>query len=72
MSRELHKLKDKELYAIYSTIVDDYITDFLLKEQIRDIWLNDLIEDAIEKVDKYMNEVDEIVTEKAILERGKE
>ena len=68
MSRQLHKLKDKELYAIYSTITDDYITEFLLKEQIRDIWLNDLIENAIEKVDRYMSEVDEVVTE---IKKGK-
>lgn len=68
MSRQLHKLRDKELYAIYSTIVDDYITDFLPKEQIKEIWLNDLIENAKEKVENYMNEVDEVVT----LERGKE
>lgn len=71
MARELHRLRDKELYAIYSTIVDNYITDFLPKEQIKDIWLNDLIEDAKEKVERYMNEVDEVVTEtevKQILE----
>ena len=29
MARELHKKKNKELYAIYSTIVDDYITEFI-------------------------------------------
>lgn len=71
MARQLHRLRDKELYAIYSTIVDNYITDFLPKEQIKDIWLNDLIEDAKEKVERYMNEVDEVVTEtevKQILE----
>lgn len=75
MSRELHKIRGKELYAIYSTTIDDYITYFLPKEQIKEIWLNDFIEKAKEKVEKYMNEVDEIVTEdkiKPFLERGKE
>ena len=66
MSRQLHKLRDKELYAIYSTIVDNYITDFLPKEEIKEIWLNDLIENAKEKVERYMNEVDEIVTNKEV------
>ena len=68
MARQLHKLRDKELYAIYSTIVDNYITDFLPKEEIKKIWLNDLIKDAKEMVEKYMNEVDDIVTEKEIKE----
>lgn len=68
MSRQLHKLRKKELYAIYSTIVDDYITEFLPKEQIKEIWLNDLIANAKKKVEEYMNEVDDIVTEKEIKE----
>lgn len=58
MARELHKKKNKELYAIYSTTVDDYITEFLPKEEIKEIWLNDLIEEAKEKVENYINEVD--------------
>lgn len=61
MSRELHKKKNKELYAIYSTIVDDYITEFLPKEKIKEIWLKDLIENAKLKVDRYMKEVDKEV-----------
>ena len=51
MARELHKKKDKELYAIYSTVSEDYITDFIPLEEIKEIWLKDLIEDAKRKLD---------------------
>ena len=61
MARELHKKKGKELYAIYSTIVDDYITDFLPIEKIRKIWLNDLIKEANEKLDRWLKEIDKEV-----------
>lgn len=61
MARQLHKKKNQELYAIYSTIIDDYITEFLPKEEIKKIWLNDLIEQTKEKVEEYMNDVDEEV-----------
>lgn len=61
MGRQLHKKKDKELYALYSTIVDDYVTEFLSKEEIKKIWLNDFIKDVKEKVDKYMEQVDKEV-----------
>lgn len=61
MARELHKKKNEELYAIYSTIVEDYITKFLSKEEIAKIWLNDLIEEAKEKVEKYMKDIDKEV-----------
>lgn len=61
MARLLHKKKGKNLYAIYSTIVDDYITEFLPKDQIKAIWLNDLVEEAKKKIDKYMEEIDEEV-----------
>lgn len=61
MGRQLHKKKDKELYALYSTVVDDYVTGFLPKEEIKKIWLNDFVEHAKEKVDKYMEQVDKEV-----------
>lgn len=62
MSRLLYKKKDKELYAIYSTIIDDYITDFLPMGKIREIWLKDLIKEANEKVNNYMRIYDECYT----------
>ena len=57
MARELHKKKDKELYAIYSTVSEDYITDFIPLEEIKEIWLKDLIEDAKRKLDIWLTEV---------------
>lgn len=63
MARELHKKKNKELYAIYSTIVDDYITEFIPLIELREIWLQDLIEEAKEKVDRWLKEVDKEVSE---------
>lgn len=53
MSRELHKKNDK--YAIYSNVVDDYITPFLEKEIIKKICAYDLIEAAIEKAERYVS-----------------
>lgn len=61
MARLLHKKKGKELYAIYSTIIDDYITEFVPIENIKRIWLADLILESIEKVEKYVQEVDKEV-----------
>lgn len=61
MARELHKKKDKELYAIYSTVVEDYITDFIPLEEIRELWLEDLVEDAKRKLDVWLNNIDKEV-----------
>lgn len=61
MARELHKKKGKELYAIYSTVIEDYITDFILLEDIRKLWLEDLIVEANQKLDKWLKEVDKEV-----------
>ncbi len=57
MARELHKKKNKELYAIYSTVSEDYITDFIPLKQLRKIWLEDLIEDAKRKLDVWLTEI---------------
>lgn len=57
MARELHKKKNKELYAIYSTVSEDYITDFIPLKQLRKIWLEDLIEDAKRKLDVWLMEI---------------
>lgn len=56
MAREFHKKKGKELYAIYSTTIEDYVTDFITLENIRKIWLADLIEDAEKKLDSWLKE----------------
>ena len=57
MARELRKKKNKELYAIYSTVSEDYITDFMPLDKVRKVWLEDLIEDAKRKLDVWLKEV---------------
>lgn len=61
MSRELHHRKKDNKYAIYSTVVDDYITPFASKEKIKQWWLNDMIENDTKKVEMYMQQIDEEV-----------
>ncbi len=61
MARELHKKKNKELYAIYSTVSEDYITDFLPLDKIRKMWLEDLIEDVKRKLDAWLKDVNKEV-----------
>ena len=61
MARELHKKKNKELYAIYSTVIDDYVTEFIPLIELREIWLQDLIEESKEKLDRWLKEVDKEV-----------
>lgn len=56
MGRELHKKGNK--YAIYSNVIDDYTTPFLEKDLIRKIWFCDLVINAIDKVDRFMEDVD--------------
>ena len=61
MSIEIHKKKNKELYAIYSTVSEYYITDFLPLDKIRKMWLEDLIEDAKRKLDAWLKDVNKEV-----------
>lgn len=61
MSRELHHRKSDDKYALWSTVVDDYITDWETKDDIRAIWLSDMIANDIKKVDKYMGQIDKEV-----------
>lgn len=61
MSRELHHRKSDDKYALWSTVVDDYVTDWETKDDIRAIWLSDMIADDIKKVDKYMGQIDKEV-----------
>ena len=58
MSRELHHRKFDDKYALWSTVVDDYVTQWGSKEEIRDRWLAGMIIDDIEKVNKYMEQID--------------
>lgn len=59
MARQLHKIKNKDLYALYSTIVDDYVTKWLPKKEIKEIWLREMVAQDEIKINNYMEEVDE-------------
>jgi hypothetical protein len=59
MSRELHKIKGKDLYALWSTLTDDYITEWQPKEKIAEYWYAELCEEAKRKVKIYMRSADE-------------
>lgn len=61
MSRELHYRKKDNKYAIWSTIIDEYVTEWADKETIRKRWYLDKIESAMEDVDKYMEQIDKEV-----------
>ena len=61
MSRELHYRKKDNKYAIWSTIIDEYVTEWADKETIRRRWYLDKIESAMEDVDRYMEEIDKEV-----------
>lgn len=58
MARELHHRKKDNKYALWSTIVDDYVTRWLDKEEIRKIWYEDKIDEAKKQVDAWMEEID--------------
>ena len=61
MARELHHRKKDNKYALWSTIVDDYVTEWKSKEEIEKEWLDDLIKDAKVKVKSYMRRIDKEV-----------
>lgn len=61
MSRELHYRKKDNKYAIWSTIIDEYVTEWADKETIRRRWYLDKIESVMEDVDKYMEQIDKEV-----------
>lgn len=58
MARELHYRKSDDKYALWSTIVDDYVTEWKDKEEIRKIWYEDKIDEAKKQVDVWMEEID--------------
>lgn len=61
MSRELHHRKSDDTYALWSTVIDDYVTEWKSKREIRDEWLAEFIIEDIAKVDKYMEQIDKEV-----------
>lgn len=61
MSRELHHRKSDNQYALYSTIIEDYVTPWDKKENIKQFWINEKVEKAIEQVNEWMEEIDKEV-----------
>ena len=61
MARELHHRKKDDKYALWSTIVDDYITEWKSKEEIEKEWLEDSIRDAKVRIKSYMKITDKEV-----------
>lgn len=61
MARQLHYRKKDDKYALWSTIVDDYITDWEDKETIRNIWYEYKIDETKKQVDAWMEEIDKEV-----------
>ncbi len=58
MSRQLHHRKKDNKYALWSTVVDKYVTSWEDKETIRKIWYLDMFESSMRKVDRWMEEID--------------
>lgn len=61
MARELHHRKKDDRYALYSTVIDDYITSWDTKENIKQYWINERVEDVIKEINRNMEEIDEEV-----------
>ena len=58
MPRELHHRKKDDKYAIWSTVSDNYVSEWEDKETIRKQWYIDKIVKAMEDVDRWMEEID--------------
>lgn len=57
----LHKKKDKELYNVYSTIIDDYLYKWSDKKVIAAHVYSRFQKEAREKAKSFMQEIDEEV-----------
>ena len=61
MGRELHHRKKDDKYALWSTVIDDYVTEWEDKETIRKEWYISKFRSSMEQVDKWMEEIDKEV-----------
>lgn len=59
--RQLHHRKKDNKYALWSTITDDYVTEWEDKETIRKEWYCEKFISAMEEVDKWMEQIDKEV-----------
>lgn len=55
-----HRKKDNK-YRIYSTVVDDYLTNWEEREVIENFWLGHKIQNDIAQINEWMKEPDEEV-----------
>lgn len=58
MARELHYNKETDKYALWSTVIDDYITMWSDKAEIEQLWVQDKVREIRALVHKYMEEAD--------------
>ncbi len=61
MARQLHHRKKDNKYALWSTVIDDYVTTWDTKENIKQYWINEKVEKVIQDVNKWMEEIDKEV-----------
>ena len=61
MGRQLHYRKKDNKYALWSTAIDEYVTEWTDKETIRKKWYLDKFESAMRAVDEWMEEIDKEV-----------
>ncbi len=61
MARELHHRKKDNKYALWSSVVDGYITEWDTKENIRQFWINEKIKNIAEQIDEWMEDIDKEV-----------
>ena len=61
MARQLHHRKKDNKYALWSTVIDDYVITWDTKENIKQYWINEKVEKVIQDVNKWMEEIDKEV-----------
>jgi hypothetical protein len=55
MGRQIAK-QPNGLYAVWSSIADDFIVEDATEEEIRNWWIKDAIEDATERANRSLND----------------
>ena len=55
MGRQIAK-QPNGLYAVWSSVVDDFIVEDATEEEIRNWWIKDAIEDATERANRNLND----------------
>lgn len=61
MSWQLYRRKKDDKYRIYSTVVDDYLTNWEEREVIENFWIGHKITNDIAEVRNYMGNPDKEV-----------